>query len=201
MMARYTGRYINIISLIISVIIFGLINNLKIDIPNVKFKASFNVEQNNAKQDKESIQSQEKVLNDIVEDTKEESNINQNWYIKVPSISLNAQIAEGTNAEILDKFVGHFEDTSKENGNIGLAAHNRGYENNYFSGLKSLKDGEEILYKHNDFYKVYVVTKHEIIKDTDWSNLENTDVNTITLITCVENEPEYRRCIQGIEKN
>ena len=24
--------------------------------------------------------------------------------------------------------------------------------------------------------------------------------NIITLITCVENEPEYRRCIQGIEK-
>ena len=27
-----------------------------------------------------------------------------------------------------------------------------------------------------------------------------TEENRITLITCVENEPEYRRCIQGIEK-
>ena len=30
--------------------------------------------------------------------------------------------------------------------------------------------------------------------------LKNTDENKITLITCLENEPEYRRCIQAIEK-
>ena len=38
-----------------------------------------------------------------------------------------------------------------------------------------------------------------IIKDTDWSKLENTQDNRITLITCVENVPDSRRCIQGIE--
>ena len=31
--------------------------------------------------------------------------------------------------------------------------------------------------------------------------LEKTEENTITLITCVENEPEYRRCVQAIEEN
>ena len=39
-----------------------------------------------------------------------------------------------------------------------------------------------------------------IIKDTDWSRLENTEENILTLITCVENKPEQRRCIQAIEK-
>ena len=38
-----------------------------------------------------------------------------------------------------------------------------------------------------------------IIENTDWTYLEDTEENTITLITCVENEPKYRRCIQGEE--
>ena len=38
-----------------------------------------------------------------------------------------------------------------------------------------------------------------VIKDTDWSYLTETANNRITLITCVENEPEYRRCVQTIE--
>ena len=38
-----------------------------------------------------------------------------------------------------------------------------------------------------------------IIKDTDWSYLQETKENKLTLITCVENEPKYRRCIQAIE--
>ena len=43
-------------------------------------------------------------------------------------------------------------------------------------------------------------TEENEIKETNWSYLEETKDNRITLITCVENEPEYRRCIQGIEK-
>lgn len=50
------------------------------------------------------------------------------------------------------------------------------------------------------FEKIYTVVENKIIKDTDWKDLEETEENRITLITCVENEPEYRRCIQGIEK-
>ena len=51
-----------------------------------------------------------------------------------------------------------------------------------------------------EFTKEYVVTENNIIKDTDWTYLEETGENTITLITCIENEPEYRRCVRGIEK-
>ena len=45
-----------------------------------------------------------------------------------------------------------------------------------------------------------LIIKNIIIKDTDWTNLEESDGNIITLITCVENQPEYRRCVQGKEK-
>lgn len=101
----------------------------------------------------------------------------------------------------MDNYIGHFEETSKSFGNIGLAAHNRGYKNNYFENLKNIEIGDKIIYKYRDFKKTYTVETHEIIKDTDWSYLEKTEENTITLITCVENEPEYRRCVQAIEEN
>lgn len=47
------------------------------------------------------------------------------WQIEIPKINLVAPIEEGTSIEVMNKFVGHFESTSKWNGNIGLAAHNR----------------------------------------------------------------------------
>lgn len=76
-----------------------------------------------------------------------------------------------------------------------------GYDINYFENLKDLKKGDEIKYKYNDFEKIYIVDKIEIIRNTDWSYLENSNENKITLITCVENEPDYRRCVQATEKN
>ena len=96
--------------------------------------------------------------------------------------------------------MGHFEESPRDYGNICLAAHNRGYNVNYFSNIKELSEGDEIFYTVNNVKKKYVVNIKTIISETDWSMLKNTDENKITLITCVENEPEYRRCIQAVEK-
>lgn len=123
------------------------------------------------------------------------------WQIQIPSIELIANIQDGTDKETLNKFVGHFTETPIENGNIGLAAHNRGYDVNYFSRLKELREGDEIIYIYNDIKKTYEVIKNKIIKDTNVEVLNNTEKNILTLITCVENEPEYRRCVQAEEKN
>ena len=84
--------------------------------------------------------------------------------------------------ETLDDYVGHFEETQKENGNIGLAAHNRGYKNNYFENIKKLKEDDSIFYNYKGKIKEYKVEKISIIKDTDWNCLENTEKNIITLI-------------------
>lgn len=124
----------------------------------------------------------------------------ENWKIEIPAISLIANISEGTDLETLNKFVGHFEITQKTYGNVGLAAHNRGYAINYFENLKKLNGGEEIIYTYKEFTKTYIVNKNVKISETDWSYLQNSDKNKITLITCIENEPEYRRCIQAVEK-
>lgn len=121
------------------------------------------------------------------------------WKLEIPSINLEANISEGTSKEILDEYIGHFEETKKNLGNVGLAAHNRGYKVNYFEKLKELKEGDLVYYTYKEIKRTYVVISKSIIKDTEWRFLENTEDNKLTLITCVENKPELRRCVQAIE--
>ena len=115
-------------------------------------------------------------------------------------MKLIAPVQQGTSVEVMNKYVGHFENTGVWNGNVGLAAHNRGYPVNYFANIKSLKIGDKIIYKYNGEQREYEVTTISIITDEDWSYLKNTNDNRITLITCVEDKPAYRRCIQAIQK-
>ena len=198
-MFRYSTIYINIVSFIISVIIFLIVNlffsNIYLFTPKGVFKASFEVNHENIQIESNEIK--EYTENENIEEKSQEET--QEWYLEIPCINLKANIKEGTTKEIMDDYIGHFEETPKNTGNIGLAAHNRGYKNNYFENLKQLKEGDKIYYKCQGVIREYIVTKHSIIKDTDWTNLEKTDENMITLITCVENQPEYRRCIQGKE--
>lgn len=119
------------------------------------------------------------------------------WEIEIPKINLVAEINDGTDNETLNQYVGHFVQSGYLRGNISLAAHNRGYPVNYFSDIKNLENGDEIIYSFRDVKLKYIVYKNTIIKDTDIEVIENTRENMITLITCVENEPEYRRCVQG----
>ncbi len=121
------------------------------------------------------------------------------WQIEIPKINLVAPIAEGTSANIMNEYVGHFEETPKNKGNIGLAAHNRGYKINYFQNLKLLQKGDLIIYTYNGEISKYSVNELGIIKDIDWSKLESSSQDKLTLITCLEDEPEYRRYIQDVK--
>ena len=101
----------------------------------------------------------------------------------------------------MNEYIGHFQNTSLWNGNIGLAAHNRGYPVNYFGRIKELTIGDEVIYRCPNGERKYEVELITVISDTDWHYLQLSQENKITLITCVENRPNYRRCIQAIEKN
>ena len=205
----YTDTFINVLTFIISISIFFIINfcfsGVEFLSQKASLKAGFSVNQNNV--ETSDIQNSN---NKITSNSQNQENIDNyigqtqyksgNWYIEIPVISLKAEIQEGTTKEIMDKYVGHFEETSNWIGNIGLAAHNRGYENNYFANIKKLKEGDIINYCYNNTVRKYVVEKQTIITDTDWTYLEDTEENTLTLITCVENEPKYRRCVQAIEE-
>lgn len=187
----YKNKFINILSFIITIIIFLILNSFTSqnsvisirNISNIISKIEF-----------------PKAISKVKEQNNESLDIEiGNWYIEIPSINLKAPIAEGTDRDTLNTKVGHFNETDKTVGNVGLAAHNRGYKYNYFEKLKKLKINDEIIYKYENFEKKYMITKIEIIKNTDWSYLEKTEKNKITLITCVENEPQYRRCVQAEE--
>ena len=202
-MIKYTTRYVNIVSLIITLFIFIITINTRVALNRINYGTLISIllkrdsvlvelKSNNFNQDTED----KNIENQNNPETKEEKN---KWKIIIPEISLEAEISEGTSKEIMDKFVGHFEETTKISGNVGLAAHNRGYAVNYFANIKQLKENDKIIYQYNGEQKKYSVIENKIIKDTDWSLLENTEDNRITLITCVENEPEYRRCIQAKE--
>lgn len=121
------------------------------------------------------------------------------WRIFISKINLDAPILEGTSQEVLRRGVGHFSSTSKWDGNVALAAHNRGYKYNFFQEIKRLELGDTILYQTEQGTRTYEVTWKKSIKETDISCLKDTKENQLTLITCLENMPEYRICIQAKE--
>ncbi|MCL2859878.1 MAG: class D sortase [Oscillospiraceae bacterium] len=118
----------------------------------------------------------------------------------IPKIGLEQEVKEGIDMPTLWNYIGHFPTTSVQNGNIGLAAHNRGYKNNYFANIYKLKIGDEIIYKSKYGTKKYTVKISKEISDEDWSYLQKTKDNRVTLITCISNKPNKRLCVQAIEE-
>lgn len=119
--------------------------------------------------------------------------------LEIQKIGLKAIIKEGSSSEVLKKYIGHIEETSKYDGNIGLAAHNRGNEYSYFARLNELKKGDIITYKTKFYERQYEVDNIQAIFETDWSKLENTEENKLTMITCISNKRNQRLCVQAVE--
>jgi LPXTG-site transpeptidase (sortase) family protein len=122
--------------------------------------------------------------------------------LTIPDILLdNAPIREGVELSTLSETIGHFPSTSIYEGNVGLASHNSGSQGDFFKNLKKIKIGSAIFYQTNYGTKRYVVTTKEIISEEDWSYLQETEDNRITLITCVAGQKDKRLCVQAIESS
>lgn len=190
-----------IISLIISLCIFMIFDisaNEAIKMYEKLKNKTVNAIENNDEDNHREIMKENNSKETKSEVTKEEVK-EDIWQIEIPKIKLVAPISDGTSQEVMLEYVGHFENTSIWNSNVGLAAHNRGYPINYFSKLKDLKKGDKIVYKTKYGMKTYSVDNITVIEDTDWSYLQKTKENRITLITCIANKPSQRLCVQGIE--
>ena len=191
---NFSHKNILLISFIISILIFIFFNQIFFKNQNKFFENSLE------KIIPDNIEIELKTPNSTVAISEQyQNNIDTQkiWQIEIPKINLVAPIAEGTSTNIMNEYVGHFEETPKNKGNIGLAAHNRGYKINYFRDLKLLQKGDLIIYTYNGEISKYSVNELGIIKDTDWSKLESSSQDKLTLITCLEDEPEYRRYIQA----
>lgn len=121
--------------------------------------------------------------------------------LKIEKINLNGTVKEGSTNEILRDYIGHIEETAKYDGNVGLAAHNRENKYSYFARINELEPGDEIIYTTKYGERKYIVDTKKEILETDWSNLEGTSDNRLTLITCIKNKVNQRLCVQAVQEN
>ena len=118
--------------------------------------------------------------------------------LEIPAINLTVGIFEGTDASTLKLGAGHFEESSIWDGNVGLAAHNRG-SNSYFGKIHTLELGDGITLTTRLGTRTYEVTSVSKVSETDRSALAASQSNVITLYTCVRDERDFRWCVTGAE--
>ena len=117
--------------------------------------------------------------------------------LKIPDLDLTVKVYEGTDSATLAKGAGHFESTSFFTGNTVIAAHNRGVTN-HFGKIHTLDLGDIIKLTTKLGTKTYEVYSVSKISSDDFSALNDSRDDIITLITCVNNQPDYRWCVQAI---
>ena len=136
---------------------------------------------------------------DVTYDRVEEIGDDVIGILTIEKIGLKATIKEGSDNEVLKDYIGHIENTATYDGNVGLAAHNRGNQYSYFARINELENGDIITYQTKFFTRNYEVDNIQTILETDWSLLEDTQENKLTLITCIANRKDQRLCVQATE--
>lgn len=116
----------------------------------------------------------------------------------IPKLGIRYKAYDGTTNTAMSKGVGHFPSSSAWNGNVAICGHNRGAKYTIGS-VKDLSAGDTIQYETSMGTRTYAVTYVGIIDWTDWSYLEATSDNRITIITCLANQPTKRVCVQARE--
>lgn len=114
--------------------------------------------------------------------------------LEIPTLDLSVRIYQGTDSKTLAKGIGHFEDTSIWDGNVCLAAHNRG-ANSYFGQIHTLDIGDKITLTTKLGTRTYKVTDVFKVSETDRGGLADSGENMLTLYTCVRNQRDQRWCV------
>ena len=118
--------------------------------------------------------------------------------LKIPSLGINMKVWEGETNASMAKGLGHYSASSGWDGNVCVCGHNRGAK--YVIGsIKDLAVGDTVTYTTVYGTRSYSVSYVGTISNTDWSRLQGTPDNRITLTTCLADHPEYRVCVQAVE--
>ena len=118
--------------------------------------------------------------------------------LKIPSLNINMKVWEGETRASMAKGLGHYSSTSGWDGNIGICGHNRGAKYNIGS-IRNLEIGDTITYSTVYGTRTYAVILVKTISDSDWSYLQATADNRITITTCLADRPSKRVCVQAVE--
>lgn len=121
-------------------------------------------------------------------------------YLTIESIGIEKYpVKDGDDLETIKTAIGHFADTPLWNGNICLCGHNRDYKYD-FRNLKNIEIGDIVTYQSRFGERVYKVTVKKPISETDWSCLNNSQTNQISMITCIESQPTQRLLVQAVQQ-
>ena len=105
--------------------------------------------------------------------------------------NMSVKIYEGTGSSTLKKGVGHFEETSIWDGNVALAAHNRGV-NDHFGEIHTLEIGDKVTLTTKLGTRTYKVVSVEKVNENDTSGLSPSSNDQVTMYTCVRNQRDNR---------
>lgn len=102
--------------------------------------------------------------------------------LRIPRISLEVPLLDGTDDLTLNHAVGRIAGTSRpgQPGNLGIAGHRDGF----FRGLKDVRVGDVIELKTLQGTGTYVVDQIQIVSPRQVEVLRPTSVPTLTLVTC-----------------
>jgi len=102
--------------------------------------------------------------------------------LRIPSLRLEVAVLPGTDDFVLDRAVGHIDDTALPgaDGNSGIAGHRDGF----FRGLKDIAAGDAIELETLTGREMYHVERIWIVNPEDVSVLDPTPVRSLTLVTC-----------------
>ena len=102
--------------------------------------------------------------------------------LRIPKVKLEVAVLPGTSDFILNRAVGHIEDTAPPGaeGNSGIAGHRDGF----FRPLKDIGPGDAIELETLSGIRKYRVERIWVVDPSDVSLLDPTPTRALTLVTC-----------------
>jgi sortase A len=102
--------------------------------------------------------------------------------LRIPRIHLEVPVLEGTDEVVLNRAVGHIDETAPPgaDGNSGIAGHRDGF----FRGLKDIVPGDLIEVETLHGTGVYRIERTWIVAPEDVWVLDPTPTRSLTLVTC-----------------
>ena len=102
--------------------------------------------------------------------------------LRIARLAVEVPILAGTSDDVLDRAVGHIEDTAAlgTRGNIGIAGHRDGF----FRPLKDIALGDTLDVETVTGRATYRVEKIWVVNPDDVSVLDPTETASVTLVTC-----------------
>ena len=119
--------------------------------------------------------------------------------MEIPSIKLEQGVVKGITDNILNYYLGHFEDSANpgEKGNFSVAGHRVSSYSEAFANLYKAEIDDEIIVTANNKKHIYKITEMIIVEPTRIDVLDDTEEATITLVTCTVGAKE-RLIVKGV---